>query len=119
MRRLMAQADKLYDLMLLLNPEVDDERRDAILATARGIIERGGGTVEGEYDWGLRPLTFEIGHRPDGEYYLFQFTGEPEVLEDLHHTLRITDGLMRFRIIAVRPGTPPPPEVRQPATAEA
>jgi small subunit ribosomal protein S6 len=116
----MAEADKLYDLMLIVNPDVDDDRRDAILATARDIVARGGGSIEGEYDWGLRAMTFEIAHRPDAEYYLFQFRGQPPVLEDLQHTLRITDGILRFRIIKVKPGTPPPPEVRQPAaTAEA
>lgn len=113
----MAAADKLYDLMLIVNPDVDDDRRDAILATARDIITNGGGEVAGEYDWGLRAMTFEIAHRPDAEYYLFQFSASPEVLENLQHTLRITDGVLRFRIIAVRPGTPPPPEVRQPAAA--
>jgi small subunit ribosomal protein S6 len=116
----MAEADKLYDLMLIVNPDVDDDRRDAILGTARDIITRGNGSIEGEYDWGLRAMTFEIAHRADAEYYLFQFRGRPPVLEDLQHTLRITDGILRFRIIKVKPGTPPPPEVRQPAaTAEA
>jgi small subunit ribosomal protein S6 len=115
----MARAEKLYDLMLLINPEVDDERRDAILQVTRDIIERGSGRIEGEYDWALRPLTFEIAHRADAEYYLMQFYGPPEVLDTLRHTLRITDGVLRHRIIAVRPGTPPPPEVRQPTAAEA
>jgi small subunit ribosomal protein S6 len=36
------------------------------------------------------------------------------LLEQLDHSLKITDGVLRFRIIRLRPGTPPPPEVKPP-----
>jgi len=52
-------------------------------------------------------------HRPEGDYHLFQFEGENELLERLNHTLKITDGVLRFRVIKAKPGTPPPPPPRQ------
>ena len=101
----------LYDLMLMLDPNAPEGRGDAILGDVRSMIESNG-TLVGEHDWGLRKMTFEIRHRPEAAYTLFQFEGENELLERLNHTLKITDGVLRFRIIRIKPGTPPPPEPR-------
>ena len=102
----------LYDLMLMLDPNAPEGRGDAILGDVRSMIESSG-TLVGEHDWGLRRMTFEIRHRPEAAYTLFQFEGENDLLERLNHTLKITDGVLRFRIIKIKPGTPPPPEPRR------
>jgi small subunit ribosomal protein S6 len=101
----------LYDLMLMLDPNAPEGRGDAILGDVRQMIESSGNLV-GEHDWGLRKMTFEIRHRPEAAYTLFQFEGDNDLLERLNHTLKITDGVLRFRIIRLKPGTPPPPEPR-------
>ncbi len=98
----------LYDLMLMLDPNAPEGRGDAILGDVRQMIESSGNLV-GEHDWGLRKMTFEIRHRPEAQYTLFQFEGDNDLLERLDHTLKITDGVLRFRIIRLKPGTPPPP----------
>ena len=51
-------------------------------------------------------------HRADAAYHLFQFEAESDLLEQLENTLKITDGVLRHRIIKVKPGTPPPPTPR-------
>jgi hypothetical protein len=66
----------------------------------------------GKHDWGARALAYEIRHKGDAEYHLFQFNATPALLERLHRTLRLTDGIVRFRIIKLAPGTPDPPTVR-------
>ncbi len=100
---------RLYDLMLLLDPEAPEERRNAILGNIQQAIDAGG-TMVGVHDWGQRKMTFEIDHRPEAEYHLFQFeTGDNALLERLDHNLKITDGVLRFRIIRLKPGSPPPP----------
>jgi small subunit ribosomal protein S6 len=101
----------LYDLVLMLDPNAPEGRGEQILGDVRSMIESGG-TPVGEHDWGLRKMTFEIRHRPDAHYTLFQFEGENDLLERLDHALKITDGVLRFRIIRVKPGSPPPPEPR-------
>ena len=101
----------LYDLMLMLDPNAPEGRDDAILGDVRSMIESSG-TLVGEHDWGMRKMTFEIRHRPEAAYTLFQFQGENDLLDRLNHTLKITDGVLRFRIIRIKPGTPPPPEPR-------
>jgi hypothetical protein len=66
----------------------------------------------GKHDWGARALAYEIRHKGEAEYHLFQFNATPALLERLHRTLRLTDGIVRFRIIKLAPGTPDPPTVR-------
>ena len=71
-----------------------------------------GGEIVNSQDWGVRQTAYEIGHKTDAEYHLLQFHGTREVLETLQRTLRITDGVVRFRIIKLAPGTPAPPATR-------
>ena len=103
----------LYDLMLMLDPNAPEGRDEQVLGDVRSMIESSG-TLVGEHDWGMRKMAYEIKHRPDAHYTLFQFEGENDLLERLGHTLKITDGVLRFRIIRLRPGTPPPPTPRPP-----
>jgi small subunit ribosomal protein S6 len=114
----MAHEPPVYDLMLLLDPQVDDERREQLLDNVQAAIEKGGDVV-GRHDWGVRPTVYEVQKRPDADYHLFQFHGGNELLERLDHTLKITDGVLRFRIIKLREGTPPPPDLGQAAAAAA
>jgi small subunit ribosomal protein S6 len=113
----MPEQARLYDLILVLSMNAEDERRAKILADVESQITSGGGTVERNDDWHNRPLAFEINHQAEGEYHLFQFTGPTALLDDLSHTLRIDDAVLRFRIIRVVPGTPPAPDSPPPVMA--
>jgi small subunit ribosomal protein S6 len=113
----MAQEAPLYDLMLLLSMSAPDEERSRILQEVESAISNGGGSVSRSDDWGVRPMTYRIAHERDAEYHLLQFTGPPSLLEALAHSLRIADGVLRFRIIKVVPGTPPAPESAPPVIA--
>ena len=102
-----------YDLMLLLDPNAPEGRDEQILADVENAITTGG-SLMGRHDWGLRRMTFEIDHRPEADYHLFQFEGDVPLLERIDHMLKITDGVLRFRIIKLRAGTPPPPPPKPP-----
>ena len=111
----------IYDLTLLLDSAAPTERRQQILSEVEERI-RSDGEIVGRHDWGMRNLAYEIAHRPDADYHLLQLTGPPTLLEELNRSLKITDGVLRFRIIKLRAGTPPPPELRaepRPDAAEA
>ena len=107
----MAAPAPLYDLMLLLDTSAPEEQRKKILSDVESMVS-GAGEIVGNHDWGTRTLAYEIRHRPDAEYHLMQFHGPAELLANLQRTLRITDGVVRFRIIKLAPGTPAPPEPR-------
>jgi small subunit ribosomal protein S6 len=102
-----------YEILLIIDPEATEERSAEILTRARELVEQGGGTFEAEETWGRRRLAYEIDHKSDGAYHLLQFEGPKAVLDALNRTLHITDGVTRYRIIKLRPGTPPAPDVRQ------
>ena len=104
-----------YDLMLLLDPTAPEERRNAAISETESMIGSDGELV-GSYDWGTRRMAYEIDHRPEADYRLYQFNGDNPLLERLNQRLRITDAVLRFRIIKVKPGqpTPPPPDQQAP-----
>ncbi len=115
----MAQPEPTYDLLLLLDSTTDDERRQTILTNIEdSILDRGGEIVDRQ-EWGIRSLAYEIDRKPDADYHLLQFHADRELLEVLDRTLHITDGVVRFRIIKLRPGTRAAPEQRSRAGAGA
>jgi small subunit ribosomal protein S6 len=108
---LTTATDIEYELVLMLDPEVPDERRDQIADETRKRIESGG-TLKHDTSWGMRKLAYEIRQRTEADYRLFRFEGEGGVLDDLNHSLRIADGVLRFRVFKVDPTSPaivPPP----------
>jgi small subunit ribosomal protein S6 len=109
----------LYDLTLLLSTTAPEEQRTKILSDVEAMITRAEGQVERRDDWGRRPLAYRINHQPEAEYHLLQFTAPPTLIETLSHDLRITDGVVRFRVIKNLPGTPPAPDSPPPVVATA
>ncbi len=112
----MATEAPLYDLILLLDNTIEQERRDTILANVEDAVDRAGEIV-GRHDWGVRPTVYEVRKHGEADYHLLQFRGPASLLEQLDHNFKITDGILRFRIIRLRPGTPPPPDLRPAAVA--
>jgi small subunit ribosomal protein S6 len=108
-----------YDLMLLLDPTAPEERRTAAISEAESMIGSGGELIA-THDWGQRRMAYEIDHRPEAEYRLYQFDGDNALLDRLNQRLRILDGVLRFRIIKFKPGqpTPPPPDQQAPRRRE-
>src|SRR3954454_13740800 len=114
----MASGTHMYDLTLLLDPAVEDERREQIVADVADLIDRTGEFI-GRHDWGTRQTTYEVRKHAEADYHLIQFRAPTPLLEQLDHNLKITDGVLRFRIIKLRPGTPEQPDLRPSAMAVA
>jgi small subunit ribosomal protein S6 len=113
----MTREPTLYDLVLLLSMNGEDEERAKIIADVEAAITTGGGTISRNQEWGRRPTTYRIDHQTEAEYHLLQFTGPTALLETLSHNLHIADGVLRFRIIKVVPGTPDAPDSPPPVLA--
>ena len=113
----MADEAIIYDLNILLDSELPEETRERILADVEAMVAETG-TIVSAHDWGRRTMAYEIRHKTDAEYHLIQFHATRELLASLDHTLRITDGVQRFRIIKLAPGVGSPPDLASaPATA--
>ncbi len=111
-RAAMAAPAPTYDLMLILDPKAPEADRSKVRSEARALIERDGSLVA-DHDYGDRALAYEIDHEKRAEYELIQFQCPPATLDQLSGMLKIADAVTRFRIIKERPGTPPPPDLRQ------
>ena len=94
-----------YEILLMLDPELSDERQNEIVGRTRELIERSGGTWERDDVWGRRKLAYEIDHKPEGSYHLLTFSAEPETLDEVSRILRITDGVMRHMPVRRHVGT--------------
>ena len=112
-----------YEVLLLLDAELPDERQNEIVTRTRELVERDGGTFESQDAWGRRRLAYEIDHKPEGAYHLLTFSAEPGTLDEISRVLKITDGVMRH--LAVRrpkpgatPTAPSPSADREPEYAE-
>jgi small subunit ribosomal protein S6 len=108
-------VNRNYELVLMLDPEAADEAREKIAGDVRQQIE-GTGTLESADVWGMRTLAYEIKRRNEADYRFYRFQGEAALLESLDHSLKITDGVLRFRIFKVNPDAPagPPPAIERP-----
>ena len=84
-----------YEILLLLDPELDDDRQAEIVTRARELVERGGGTWDLHDVWGRRKLAYEIRHKGEGSYHLLEFTSDAGTLDEVSRVLRIDDGVMR------------------------
>ncbi len=84
-----------YEILLMLDAELAEERQNEILSRTRELIERSGGTWQGHEPWGRRKLAYEIDHKDEGAYHLVTFSAEPETLAEVSRILKITDGVTR------------------------
>src|SRR3954452_10144297 len=101
----------------MLDPEAADEAREKVAGDVRQAIE-GAGKLDQADTWGVREMAYEIKQRNEADYRFFRFQGEPTLLERLDHSLKITDGVLRFRIFKIDPDSPanPPPASDRPAS---
>ena len=118
MIRRVPRPEPTYDLNVLLDVDLPAETRESMLADIEAMIAAEG-TIVSTHDWGRRKMAYEIRHKPEAEYHLIQFHGPRALLERLDRTLRITDGVVRYRIIKLAPGTPAPPDLRGGSTTAA
>ena len=98
-------TDREYELVLMLDPGLEDAARDKLAQDARAQIESDG-SLKRENAWGLRKLAYEIRQRTEADYRWFRFEAPRDLLGRLDHNLKIADGVLRFRIFKVDPEAP-------------
>lgn len=91
---------KAYELLLLLNPTLDEDARTAVLDKVQEVIKADGGTVDEVDSWGKRKLAFEIGKMTEGDYALVNFHTAPAAIAELDRVLHITDPVVRYMLLA-------------------
>lgn len=90
---------KAYELLLLLNPSLDEESRAAVLDKVQGVITADGGVVDKVDPWGKRKLAFELDKLSEGDYTLIDFHTAPASIAELDRVLHITDPVVRYMLV--------------------
>ena len=90
-----------YELMLVLSPEVPDDRSQTLIDRTTRQIVAGGGQIVKVAPWGRRRLAYPIGHHRDGSYHIVVFECPPEVIGELERALLITEDVLRHLITRV------------------
>jgi small subunit ribosomal protein S6 len=98
-----------YEILLLLDVDLGDDRPAEIVTRVRELVEKGGGTWDLHDVWGRRKLAYEIDHKGEGSYHLLQFTCDATTLDEASRVLRIDDGVMRHMATRRIQGSPARP----------
>jgi small subunit ribosomal protein S6 len=84
-----------YEILLMLDPELAEERQDDLIARVRQLVETSGGTWRSHDAWGRRRLAYEILKKQEGVYHLLVFESNAETLDEITRVLKIDDTVMR------------------------
>ena len=105
-----------YELMLVLSPDVPDDKSQAVIDKSTRLIVAAGGQIIKVAPWGRRRLAYPIGHHREGSYQIVLFESPPEVLTELEHSLLITEEVIRH--LVTRDERPAKPSRREDGDAE-
>jgi small subunit ribosomal protein S6 len=98
-----------YEILLLLDPELSDEKQTEIIGRVKTLVEQGGGTFERHDAWGRRKLAYQIDKKDDGAYHLLSFSATAETLDEIGRVLKIDDDVMRHMATRRPEGGPAEP----------
>jgi small subunit ribosomal protein S6 len=90
---------RAYELMIILDGELDDAAVEAGVRRIAEQIAAKGGDIKTTDRWGKRRFAYEINHKHDGYYTVFELLAEGTGLDDLERQLRLADDVVRHKLI--------------------
>ncbi len=90
-----------YELMVILDATLEEAAVQAVINRTSELLSASGGELSRADKWGKRRLAYEIDHRAEGYYVLMEVRVEPEAVAELDRSLRLTDGVVRHKIVRV------------------
>ena len=88
-----------YELMLILDPDIDDESIEKVRARIKEVVSETGGEIGDEDHWGKRKLAYKIGKFTERNYLVAQLTMEPVTAKGLERTLNFSEEVMRHLLV--------------------
>ena len=88
-----------YELVVVLNGNLEDDARDAAMERILSYITRFGGTVENVDDWGKKKLAYEIQKMTEAFYYVVKFEAPLDAPAQIENNVRIMEQVIRFLIV--------------------
>ncbi|GAB2901016.1 30S ribosomal protein S6 [Neomicrococcus lactis] len=90
---------RAYELMVLIDPEVDERTVEPTINKFLEVVTNEGGTVDNVDIWGRRRLAYEIQKKSEAIYVVVNFTAEPTTSAELDRQLSLSEQIMRTKII--------------------
>ena len=90
-----------YEMLYILDANLSDEAKEAIIAKFEGLVTGNGGIIEKTDRWGVKKLQYPINYKSEGYYVLMTFEAAKTLVEELKRVAGITDGIIR-RLITKR-----------------
>lgn len=88
-----------YELMVILDPNVDERTVAPTLDTFLNVIRANGGNVEKVDVWGKRRLSFEIAKKYEGIYAVVQLSSAPDAVKELDRQLSLQETVLRTKVL--------------------
>jgi len=91
---------RVYELMVIFHPDLDDEAINQALDKVKDWITKSGGKVDKVDNWGKRHMAYEIQKQNEGIYFLLDITVDTNFIAELERNLEILEPMMRHLIVA-------------------
>jgi small subunit ribosomal protein S6 len=88
-----------YELMIILDPDLEERTVAPSLDQFLGVVRQGGGSVEKVDIWGRRRLAYEITHKVEGIYAVLDVTAEPDTIKELDRQLNLNEAVLRTKVL--------------------
>ncbi len=88
-----------YELMVILDPEIDERTVAPSLDKFLNVIRNDGGTIDSVDIWGRRRLAYEINKKSEGIYAVVQLTANPAATVELDRQLKLSEAVMRTKVL--------------------
>jgi small subunit ribosomal protein S6 len=87
-----------YELMLLLRPDLEDDKLQAAVEKVTRAIVNGGGSLSKVSPWGKRRLAYDINHHREASYFLIHFDIEPSQVREIERGMLISEEILRHLV---------------------
>jgi len=91
-----------YEIMIILDPDVDEERQQEMLERVQAIIRDAGGEIDHVNDWGRRKLSYAMEKKADGKYVILTCSATVEGLREAERVMAINkDVVIRYMTVVL------------------
>ena len=95
----METALRSYEVMVILDPSLDERTVAPSLDTYLNVVRQDGGEVRNVDVWGKRRLAYEIAKNPEGIYAVIDLQAEPATVKELDRQLTLNESVLRTKVI--------------------
>ncbi|MFT3901313.1 MAG: 30S ribosomal protein S6 [Gordonia sp. (in: high G+C Gram-positive bacteria)] len=88
-----------YELMVILDPNLDERTVAPSLDTFLNVVRKDGGTVDGVDIWGKRRLAYEIEKNAEGIYAVIDLNAKPDTVNELDRQLKLNESVLRTKVL--------------------